>query len=159
VWCVLGHEAQRREHPGAKDLPLTPTVAASTVANLGSERRVRPNVFGEPVLPKSDRTVGRWFHTDAFVSPAPHAFGNAGIGIIRGPGYANFDFSAAKKSRSASSATCSSEPRSSTHSTMRPSVRQNLAREFSGFGQILSAGNARIVQLCVKFYFCRVLLR
>ena len=40
----------------------------------------------------------RWFNIDAFAAfnPAPQAFGNAGVGIMRGPGYVNFDFTLAK---------------------------------------------------------------
>ena len=52
-------------------------------------------------MPSSQRTIQRWFNTDAFAafSPAPQAFGNAGVGIMRGPGYANFDFTIAKDFR------------------------------------------------------------
>ena len=53
--------------------------------------------MGEPELPESERTLSRWFNTGAFAAFAvPQAFGNAGIGIMRGPGLANFDFSLAK---------------------------------------------------------------
>ena len=134
-------------------LPLTATIAASTVANLGGERRVRPNLVGTPMLPESERTVARWFNTDAFVSPAPQAFGNAGIGIMRGPGFANFDFSAAKKFSIDESRYLQFRAEvfnAFNHSNFGP---PNLARESGAFGQILSAGNARIVQLGAKFMF------
>jgi hypothetical protein len=54
-----------------------------------------------PELPSLQRTKVRWFNTDAFAvfSPSPQAFGNAGVGIVRGPGYANFDFTFAKDFR------------------------------------------------------------
>ena len=79
-------------------LALTATLGGSTVLNLGGERRARPNLVGNPELPESERTLARWFNTDAFAafSPAPQAFGNAGVGIMRGPGVANFDFTLAK---------------------------------------------------------------
>ena len=69
--------------------------------NIGGERRARPNLVGDPELPESERTLQRWFNTDAFAafSPAPQAFGNAGVGIMRGPGLANFDFTLAKNFR------------------------------------------------------------
>ena len=134
-------------------LALTPTINANAVPNLGGERRVRPNLVGNPELPESERTLARWFNTDAFVSPAPQAFGNAGVGIMRGPGLANFDFSIAK--------TFSIDDRRDiqfrteifnafNHANFGP---PNLARESSGFGQILTAANARIIQLGVKFLF------
>src|SRR5207249_9468827 len=80
-------------------LPLTATLSGNTVINLGSDRISRPNLVGNPELPRSQRTVERWFNTDAFSVPGPaaQAFGNAGVGIMRGPGVANFDFSIAKK--------------------------------------------------------------
>jgi hypothetical protein len=134
-------------------LPLTATIAASTVANLGTERRVRPNVVGDPVLPESERTVARWFNTDAFVSPAPQAFGNAGIGIMRGPGHANLDVSAAKKFSIGQQRSVQFRTEvfnAFNHANFGP---PNLMRESSGFGQILSAGNARIIQFGLKFYF------
>jgi hypothetical protein len=87
---------QRLEQGGGSG--LTPNLGGSTVLNLGGERRARPNVVGNPELPDSERTLARWFNTDAFAafSPAPQAFGNAGVGIMRGPGLANFDFTLAK---------------------------------------------------------------
>src|SRR5206468_1267420 len=80
-------------------LPLTVILGGNTVLNLGSDRVARPNLVGDPQLPRSQRTVERWFNTDSFtvLSPAPQAFGNAGVGIMRGPGLADFDFSIAKK--------------------------------------------------------------
>src|SRR5688572_22132768 len=63
---------------------LTATLGGASVLNLGGERRARPNLIGDPELPASERTVARWFNTDAFApafSPAPQAFGTAGVGI------------------------------------------------------------------------------
>jgi hypothetical protein len=87
---------QRLEQGGGSG--LTPNLGGSTVLNLGDERRARPNVVGNPELPDSERTLARWFNTDAFAafSPAPQAFGNEGVGIMRGPGLGNFDFTLAK---------------------------------------------------------------
>jgi hypothetical protein len=39
----------------------------------------------------SDRTVGRWFDTSAFVFPAQYTLGNAGRNIIIGPGTVSSD--------------------------------------------------------------------
>ena len=95
---VLGGWQLSGIHVLQSGLALTATLGGSTVLNLGGERRARPNLVGEPELPSSDRTIDRWFNTDAFApfSPSPQAFGNAGVGIMRGPGYANFDFTFAK---------------------------------------------------------------
>jgi TonB dependent receptor len=123
---------------------LTATLGGSTVLNLGGERRARPNVVGEPELPRSERTLARWFNTEAFsaFSPSPQAFGNAGVGIMRGPGVANFDFTLAKNFSL-------NERRyfqfrtelfnAFNHPNFGP---PNIARDSSGFGQILTAANA-----------------
>jgi hypothetical protein len=136
-------------------LALTATLGGGTVLNIGGERRARPNLVGEPELPKSERTINRWFNTDAFAafSPAPQAFGNAGVGIMRGPGYANFDFTLAKNFPMGDRR--SFQFRTEVFNAFnRPNFGPpNIARDSSGFGQILSAGNARIVQFGLKFYF------
>ncbi|MCA1652198.1 MAG: TonB-dependent receptor [Acidobacteria bacterium] len=136
-------------------LALTATLGGATVLNLGGERRARPNLVGDPELPESERTLQRWFNTNAFsaFSPAPQAFGNAGVGIMRGPGLANFDFTLAKDFR------VSDRRRVQFRTELfnafnRPNFGPpNIARDSSGFGQILTAGNARIIQFGLKFYF------
>jgi len=134
---------------------LTATLGGSTVLNLGGERRARPNLVGDPELPESERSVARWFNTDAFAafSPAPQAFGNAGVGIMRGPGLANFDFTLAKNFQINARRYVQFRTEffnAFNHPNFGP---PNIARESSGFGRILTAGNARIIQFGVKFYF------
>jgi hypothetical protein len=136
-------------------LALTATLSGASVLNLGGERRARPNLVGNPVLPESERTLTRWFNTDAFAafSPAPQAFGNAGIGIMRGPGYVNADFTLAKNFQVAGQRSVQFRTEffnAFHHANFGP---PNLQRESSGFGQILTASNARIVQFGLKFYF------
>jgi hypothetical protein len=136
-------------------LGLTATLGGGAVLGLGGERRARPDLVGNPVLPGSQRTVQRWFNTDAFAvfNPAPQAFGNAGVGIMRGPEYINFDFNLAKNFRI-------DEQRSMqfrteffnafNHANFNP---PDIRRDATTFGQILSAQNARILQFALKLYF------
>jgi hypothetical protein len=136
-------------------LALTATLGGSTVLNIGGERRARPNLVGDPELPESQRTIDRWFNTDAFVafSPAPQAFGNAGVGIMRGPGYANFDFTLAKNFPITADRYVQFRTEVFNAFDRVNFGPPNIGRESSGFGQILSAGNARIIQFGLKFYF------
>ncbi|OLC42412.1 MAG: hypothetical protein AUH43_22700 [Acidobacteria bacterium 13_1_40CM_65_14] len=54
----------------------------------------RPNVTGQdPVLPGDQRTIARWFNTDAYVLNAVGTFGNAGRNTFFGPGILNVDSS------------------------------------------------------------------
>jgi carboxypeptidase family protein len=135
---------------------LTATLGGSSVLNLGGERRARPNLVGDPELPESERTVARWFNTDAFApafSPSPQAFGNAGVGIMRGPGLANFDFTLAKNFPISQRRYVQFRTEffnAFNHANFGP---PNIARESTGFGQILTAGSGRIIQFGLKFYF------
>ena len=60
-------------------------------ANSGTPNR--PDIVpGQEIsLPRSQRTADHWFNSDAFRTPAPFTFGNAGRNIIPGPGNAIFD--------------------------------------------------------------------
>ncbi|MBI3678981.1 MAG: TonB-dependent receptor [Acidobacteria bacterium] len=82
------------------------TVTQSQLLNLGGERRSRPNRIGNGALAESQRTVDRYLDLSAFkilqVNPAldgfvpNQAFGNSGVGIVRGPRMVNFDFNLGK---------------------------------------------------------------
>jgi len=152
---VLGGWQLTGIHAVQSGLALTATLGGSTVLNLGGERRARPNLVGNPELPENQRTVARWFNTDAFAafSPSPQAFGNAGIGIMRGPGMANFDFTLAKNFRVGDRRSFQFRTEffnAFNHANFGP---PNIMRDSSGFGQILTAANARIIQFGLKFYF------
>ena len=152
---VLGGWQLTGIHVVQSGLALTATLGGSSVLNLGGERRARPNLVGNPELPEDQRTVARWFNTDAFAafSPAPQAFGNAGIGIMRGPGLSNFDFTLAKNFKVADRRSIQFRTEffnAFNHANFGP---PNIMRDSSGFGQILTAANARIIQFGLKFYF------
>src|SRR5439155_13939794 len=136
-------------------LPLTAILGDSSVLNLGSDRVARPNLVANPELPSSHRTVERWFNTDAFtrLSPAPQAFGNAGVGIMRGPGLTNFDFSIAKKINVGEDRYLQFRTElfnAFNHPNFGP---PDLRRNASTVGRILSAADARIIQFGLKFYY------
>jgi hypothetical protein len=141
-------------------LPLT--MNQSDAVNLGGERRSRPNRIANGALPDSQRTVDRWFDTSAFVpltnTPGQVGFfpnqiyGNSGVGIVRGPGYQNFDFNLSK------------------NFPIKERLNMQFRAEFfnalnranfgvpgvtvgAGFGQIVSASDARIIQFALKLRF------
>jgi hypothetical protein len=89
-------------------LPLT--VVQAQLLNLGSNRVSRPNrILADATLPASQRSASEWFNVNAFsilqTDPTKagfvpdQAFGNSGVGILRGPSLVNFDFSLAKEFR------------------------------------------------------------
>ena len=80
----------RPSRPASRSIPATAWIPAI----CGSA--VYPNVSGNPNLPKSERTEGRWFDTSAFSQPAQWTIGNAGRGLIWGPGQRNIDMTLSK---------------------------------------------------------------
>ena len=136
-------------------MPLTVILGGSTVLNLGSDRVARPHLIGHPELSATQRTVERWFNTDAFTLPsaAPQAFGNAGVGIIRGPRLANFDFSIAKKINVDEDHYFQFRTElfnAFNHANFGP---PDIRRHANTFGRILSAADGRIIQFGLKLYF------
>ena len=75
--------------------PFTVTTQTNN-SNAFSAGAQRANVTGDPQLPSHERTLSRWFNTDAFSQPAPFTFGNSGRGIVRGDGIVNVDLSLTK---------------------------------------------------------------
>jgi Carboxypeptidase regulatory-like domain/TonB dependent receptor len=69
-------------------LPFTPVESVDT-SNTGTTEH--PNRIGNGNLPSGQRTIGHWFDTSAFVTPAEYTFGNSGRNILVGPGFHNID--------------------------------------------------------------------
>jgi hypothetical protein len=141
-------------------LPLT--INQSQAVNIGGERRSRPNRIANGALPDSQRTVDRWFDTSAFVAlnatPGQPGFvpnqiyGNSGVGILRGPGLVNLDFNLSKEFRMGERV--STQFRAEFFNALNhanlgvPGVTLG-----AGFGQIVSAADARIIQFALKARF------
>jgi hypothetical protein len=80
---------------------LTPYFSGADPSDTGANVRgvigtQRPDRIGNGNL--SNPTVDHWFDRSAFVIPPDNIgrFGNAGVGILKGPGTANFSMSVAK---------------------------------------------------------------
>ncbi len=72
--------------------PFSVTTNTNSTAAFSSGSQ-RANLVGKPTLPSDERNAQHWFNTAAFAQPANYTFGNAGRNLLRGPGYANLDFS------------------------------------------------------------------
>ncbi len=73
--------------------PVTPLVGSNQSGNGDARNPDRPNLnpnFQGNALP---HTVNQWFDPTAFSLPTAGTWGNAGRGIINGPGMSDFDFS------------------------------------------------------------------
>ena len=80
------------------------SVASGTALGDGLTTRAQllPG-FGNGSLPKGQRTLGRWFNTQAFAVPAAGTWGNSGRNILQGPGTKTVDFSIFKDTHLAES--------------------------------------------------------
>jgi len=73
--------------------PLTAVVQTDSSGAFVPPSRQRPNVMLNPNLPSNQRSLTRWFDTDAFSQPGMYTFGDEGMGIMRDAGIVNSDFS------------------------------------------------------------------
>jgi len=162
--------AGRRSHPGgvlgalANDWTVTgvvtlqsgmPVAIAQTTNNnafagFGTQR---PNMIGDPELPSSQRSVSRWFNTDAFQAAAPFTIGTSSRNPLRGPGYRNLDIAVMRRVpfSAGRALECRAEVFNLTNTT--PLGAPNTTVGAAAFGTITSAGDPRVVQLAMKVVF------
>ncbi|MEP7338191.1 MAG: TonB-dependent receptor, partial [Acidobacteriota bacterium] len=70
----------------------TPSPVTANLPSFIGGVALRPNLVGNPLLPSGDRTIDRWFNTEALRLPTQdQPFGNAGRNIGRGPAFYQFD--------------------------------------------------------------------
>jgi hypothetical protein len=119
-------------------------------ASLGFGSNDRPNVSGDPSI--SNPTAARWFNTDAFVMQPFGSFGDAGRNSLEGPGAKALNLAFARR-----------VPFSRGALQVRLEIfnafnwtNLGLPDNFLGsptFGQILSAGAPRRVQVGARYIF------
>jgi Carboxypeptidase regulatory-like domain/TonB-dependent Receptor Plug Domain len=128
-------------------LSLTPGLSVPS-QGLGA----RPDVvLGTPVA--GPKTVAQWFNTKAFQAPAAGYFGNAGTGIIRGPGLVNFDmavyknFAITEKQRI--------QFRAEFFNIFNHTNFTSISTTFGSatFGQVTAAADPRIMELVLRYQF------
>ena len=131
---------------------FTPTLAAA-VSNSAGGGGDRPNRIGDGNLSSSQRTIDRWFDVAAFAVPAQFAFGNAGRGILVGPGNYNVDLGVHRNFR------FTEQWRMSLRWEMFNAFNRanfgspNAAIGNATVGQISTTAPARVMQLALKLSF------
>jgi hypothetical protein len=133
---------------------IHPDVDASNTgrSNLGFGNNDRPNVSGDPSLSESDRDETRWFNTGAFSFPAFGTFGNSGRNTLEGPSYHNLNVAVVKTLPVGAARV---QARFEVFNLFN-TTNFELPDAFLGsptFGQILSAGPPRRVQLGIRALF------
>jgi hypothetical protein len=113
----------------------------------------RPNLIGDANLPADQRTPDRWFNIDAFVMPARGVFGNAGRGVVEGPGYQNMDFSIKKDFHIGENQNVQFRAEFFNFTNHPNFDYPNRTVNNSQFGKIVSAGLSRQLQFGLRYAF------
>ena len=134
--------------------PLNPVYFAYDGANSGTVNR--PNIVpGQKIsLPSSQRTADHWFNTNAFSTPAPFTFGNAGRDIIPGPGDAVLDLAIQRRFsiRERGSISFRAEFFNAlNHPNLGVPVQYPDFGPF--FGKIIVSGDPRRIQIALRYDF------
>ena len=119
---------------------------------------LRPDVVGDAVLPRSQRTLNKYFNTAAFSTAAftsgnLYGYGDSSRNPLYGPGYINTDVSIFKEFSMAEKATLQTrfEFFNATNSPHFANPIGDMSN--ANFGAIRSAGQMRVVQAAVKVLF------
>jgi hypothetical protein len=144
----------------ASGLPFS-VISGADFALAGTGRgsaNQRPNVVGNPVLdsgrPRKDR-VAAYFNTAAFARPLEGQFGNSGRNNLVGPGFQQTDLSVMKNFKIPRERFGQFEFRSEVFNLFNDVnfANPNNTLTSPAFGRILSARDARIVQLALRYEF------
>lgn len=122
-------------------------------ARLNSGSAQRPNRIRDGNLPSAERSIMRWFDTEAFVAPPLYEFGNAETRTLIMPGLANVDLTLKKAFSFTESMRL--EYRAEFFNALN---RTNFSMPGNvlgtpNFGVIASSGPARVSQMSLKLVF------
>jgi hypothetical protein len=115
----------------------------------------RPDALKDPNLPKSQRTIKKWFDTSAFVIPSTPRYGSEGRNTINVPGLSNFDLGISKYFKWGKDAAKRIQFRAEMFNAFNNTHLgvPNNSKDSAGFGSIASAGDPRLIQLGLRFEF------
>ena len=133
--------------------PLTPQLSFdnSNTGNTGAIAGAdRPDIVGDPAA--GAPTPERFFNTDAFATPAPFTFGNAGRNILIGPGSATVDLAVGRSFRFEKARIDIRAEAFNLFNRTNFDLPGRIADQ-PGFGAIASARSARQIQFSLRWAF------
>ena len=134
----------------------SPMGLTTQVNGLGSAFTPGPqrvNVLRDPTLPSNERTVERYFDTEAVAAPGTLQFGNSSRSLLTGPGFVNFDVSLLKNHRWGEHYNVQFRFEAFNFFNKTNFNEPGQALGSPQFGVISSAANARSLQFGLKFAF------
>jgi hypothetical protein len=143
---------QTGEPFGVTNLAARANTGGAPPAGQGADR---PDLVGNPELPKGQRTVARWFNTDAFQPQALFTLGNSPATVLHGPPQRRIDLSVFKEF--AVGGTKQLQLRYEVYNLTNIANFQNPNSQLGSpaFGSISSTGNStpRQMQFAAKLLF------
>ena len=131
--------------------PLNP---GNSIDTCNCSSAVYPNVSGNPNLAKGERTLNRWFNTGAFSQPAQWTIGNAGRGLVWGPGLRALDFTFSKYFNFTERIRLQFRGEAYNLTNSPYFAQPNVTNGAGTFGRITNVSNsARQVQFALKLAF------
>jgi carboxypeptidase family protein/TonB-dependent receptor-like protein len=141
----------------AVNFRYTPSPVTANLPSFIGGVALRPNLVGNPILPKDERTIDRYFNAAAIQLPSlDQPFGNAGRNIARGDSFYQFDFGLQKSFampfiNEASKLEFRTEFFNLFNKTNFGAPNSTFAG--AGFGQVRSTTPARQIQFALKLSF------
>jgi hypothetical protein len=154
-WTVTGINTMTSGQ--AVNFRYTPSPVTANLPSFIGGVALRPNLVGNPILPKDERTIDRYFDAAAIQLPSlDQPFGNAGRNIARGDSFYQFDFGLQKNFampfiNEASKLEFRTEFFNLFNKTNFGAPNSTFAS--AGFGQVRSTTPARQIQFALKLSF------
>jgi hypothetical protein len=145
-WTVTGIVTLQSGMP----LAVTQTTNNNAFAGFGTQR---PNLVGDPTLSADERSVNRWFDTSAFAPAPAFTIGTSSRNPVRGPGYRNLDLALIRRVPLGGTRALEMRAEVFNATNTPPFLAPNTVVGSAAFGTITAAGDPRVVQLALKFYF------
>jgi hypothetical protein len=122
--------------------------------NNDGVRADRPDRVASGAVPAQERSIDRWFATEAFIAPPLYGFGNCGRNILVGPGKRKWDVSFIKRTQVSREGNML-ELRIQLFNALNHANFNTPSSTVgtSVFGKIFGADRAREIEIAVKYTF------
>jgi len=131
-------------------LAVTQITNFNSFAGFGTQR---PNRLTDPELPADERSVSKWFDTEAFQVAPQFTIGNSSRNPVRGPAYRNLDLALIKHTKVSETVDVEFRTEVFNFTNTPPLAAPNVVKGNAAFGTIIAAGDPRVIQFGLKVNF------